>query len=50
MIAYPPMQVMAENWMASIETSEGFQMGFHSVPSMDHLHMHVISKVCYTVP
>ncbi|CAL5220154.1 g2117 [Coccomyxa viridis] len=38
------MKVMAENWMASIETSEGFQMGFHSVPSMDHLHMHVISK------
>lgn len=41
---------MAESWMAINECSEGYQMGFHSVPSMNHLHMHVISKVCNRIP
>lgn len=39
------VQAMGERWIEQHPCSAGYQMGFHSVPSMDHLHMHVVSKV-----
>ena len=38
-------QEMGEAWAEEHPSPAGYQMGFHSVPSMDHLHLHVISRV-----
>ena len=41
---------MAERWIAEQmhqdHALQSWQLGFHSIPSMRQLHMHVISQVC----
>ena len=38
-------QAVAGEWIAAHPSEAGHQIGFHSIPSMAHLHLHVISKV-----
>ncbi|BDA45631.1 probable aprataxin at C-terminar half [Coccomyxa sp. Obi] len=38
------MEAVAKDWMSEKHSESGFMLGFHSIPSMSHLHLHVISK------
>lgn len=40
------IQAVAQQWIADHPSDCGYQLGFHSIPSMHHLHLHVISRVC----
>ena len=41
------LQAVAQEWISQHESKAGYQLGFHAIPSMSHLHLHVISKVMY---
>lgn len=38
-------QLVAERWIVENASAAPFRIGFHAVPSMKQLHLHVISEV-----